>query len=296
MNKRRVIESARRVYGEVVRGRTRVQVVVEAGQDASTNPRFLLSPYRSGTTLFRYCLDSHADLAVPPETDFVTPLMTVLNDEASMTGLADLGFDAELVATKVGRFARSFLDTYAAGRDADEGWLDKSPRYAEAPLGLRKLFPEAIFVIMHRHPFDQIHSFTKGGHFVHPAIAPSRTGKEAVLRAADYWAAVTRGLIHFAEGREDSLTITYESMCNHPREVLGLVVNHLGLDWSESVLNYHEHEHDLGREAGRVSGTVGFSLASGGWHDWPQGWADDVWQRVASEAETLGYQRTGVLV
>ncbi len=287
--RRRAVESARRVYGELVRGRTRVRVVSDSGGDPTTPARFLLSPYRSGTTLLRYCLDSHPRLAVPPETDFLVPLLSVLADVPSMTGLRDLGYDEPEAIHRVAAFGRSFHDVYAAGRTADAGWLDKSPRYAEVPDVIARAFPDARLLVLHRHPLDQIHSFTKGGRVEHPALVGVE-GADLLDRAARYWADVTTRVSGVAESNPArTLTLRYEDLCASPRETLGSVLEHLGLEWDDAVLEYERHDHDRGREAGRVAGTRGFVVSSGAWRKWADADVARVSDRVGAVARRVGY-------
>ncbi len=287
--RRRVAESARRLYAEIVRGRTRVRVVPQGAGDATTPARFLLSPYRSGTTLLRYCLDSHPRLAVPPETDFLLPLFSVLDDEASMTGLRDLGYDEEAATRAVVAFGRSFLDDYAASRGADAGWLDKSPRYAERPHVIASAFPDARLVIMHRNPLDQIHSFIRAGAAEHPGLRRV-VGEDVLDRAAVYWADVTEALDTVATAHRDrTVTITYEQLCADPPTTLRSVVEHLGLEWDPAVLDYDRYDHDKGREAGRVAGTRGFVVSGGGWRAWPERDVARVLARVGKTARRVGY-------
>ena len=239
----------------------------------------------------RYCLDSHPDLAVPPETDFLLPLLSALGDDASMTGFNDIGYERSVVRNKLADFARSFHDAYAASWGAASGWLDKSPSHAVSPGLLATAFPNARFLILHRYPLDQIHSFTRGGSFVHSSLAGVSPGRETVLAAAQYWRRAT-GCLHDFDQRDDLATesVSYEALCATPRETLALVLAHLELPWSENVVSYHKFDHDLGREAGRVSGTVGFSASQGGWHKWPQKWVEDAWDVVGDLAVTVGYQ------
>lgn len=304
----RLLELARRIYVDIVRGRSRVRVVAETPTAGLSTPRFVLAPYRSGTTLLRYCLDSHPDAAVPPETDFLMPLSSLLDDEPSMTGLADLGYARPDVAEKLGAFARHFYDTYAKGRAANN-WIDKSPRYAEVPLRILSLFPDARFVVLHRHPLDQIHSFTRGGTFRHAALDAGRaphTGdlpvsttsdsRHTVVLAATYWRDVTGRLIEFAtEHPRQTLVVSYEQLCNEPRNVLEKVLSHYQLDWSDRVMEYHRYEHDVGREAWRAAGTRGFSVSSGGWRGWPRDWASAAWAVCQDVATSLGYARPAEL-
>ncbi|WP_151526466.1 sulfotransferase family protein [Serinicoccus kebangsaanensis] len=287
---KRVKESARRAYGEIIRGRTRVRLIHEESRPAETPPRFILSLYRSGTTLLRYCLDSHPQLAVPPETDFIGLLAKILEDQQSLAGYRDLGYDAEDARRVLADAARRPLDTYAAGRDASAGWVDKSPRNAESPASIYALFPDSRMVIMHRHPLDQIHSFTRGGSFCHPALRVSIHGEELIAAAAEYWRANTKLLIQESESHaESTLAMRYEDLCAQPERILRDVLSHYGLEWSSEVLKYHAHDHDLGREAGRVAGTRGFSVSADAWRNWPAEWAERAWEVTSREATLLGY-------
>jgi protein-tyrosine sulfotransferase len=284
---------SRRIYRELVRGRTRVRVVSEDAGHASGPPRFILSPYRSGTTLLRYALDSHADLASPPETHYLASLTALLDDPLSMRGLNDLGFDDALVRSKLTTFARSFLDTYAEAGGAT-AWIDKSPRYAEDPFAVLRLFPDALTIVLHRHPLDQVHSFTRGGSFAHPALGTDTRGSVLLIRAGEYWAEVTEGLLRVQDelgGR--SLTVRYEDLCASPEGALRAILAQLELPWDPEVLNYDKHDHDVGHEAGRVIGTVGFSRSWGGWRKWDPQTVQDVWAKVAAPATKLGYLSDG---
>lgn len=52
--------------------------------------------------------------------------------------------------------------------------------------------------------------------------------------------------------------------------MLGHVLKHLVLVWSDRLLEFYRHDHDRGRE-------VGVSLASGGWMlSWVEEWAESV--------------------
>lgn len=288
-------ELVRRLYVDLVRGRTRVRVVNAADTTAGSTPRFLLSPYRSGTTLLRHCLDSHPHLAVPPETDFFAPLLATVDDEQSMAGLGDLGYSRAQVAGSLGSYGRSFLDTYAAGKGV-ECWLDKSPRYAENPAQLGEAFPGARLVMMHRHPLDQIHSISRGGtevfHAMKRIMDRSCSGRELILESGRYWARVTQRLLDFQDDNPESVcTVRYEDLCRRPTNTLGTILDHLELSWSDDVLDFHRFDHDQGRESTRVAGTKGFSLSSGAWQDWPPEWLESVWPEVQPQAERLGYAR-----
>lgn len=292
MNKQLLMERSRQVYADLVKRRTRVQVISDfpsagpAGEAA-----FILSPYRSGTTLLRFCLDSHPDLAVPPETDYLVPLLALVEDDVAMRGLADMGYGADAVRARLVAFSRSFLDSYAAGRGASR-WCDKTPSHAEVPLRLLDHFPKARFVVLHRHPLDQIHSFTKDGSFAHPALKLNAGSDRmrVLMAAAAYWSRITQGLHEFARLDEvAACVIRYEDLCEKPRSQLANVLGHLKLEWSDNVLEYHKFPHDAGRQSGRIGGTVGFSPTKGRWRSWDERTLMEVWGAVDGVAEEQGY-------
>lgn len=260
-------------------------------ESMKTRARFLLAPYRSGTTLLRFCLDSHPDLAVPPESDFLLPFCEILDSHDSMRGFRDLGYSEDQVASRIAAFSRQFHDTYAAGQQAGAGWLDKSPLYAESPEVLARVFRDAKYLILHRHPLDQVHSFTRGGRFSHPALRdPSLSGLGLIEAGSEYWANVTAGLMTFSEHHDEcTFTLRYEDLCAEPERTLSSVISYLGLEWNDSVLRYDRYPHDVGREAGRVSGTKGFSISAGKWRSWPTAWRDRAWAIVGPRAKRLGY-------
>lgn len=292
MNKQLLMERARQIYADLVRRRTRVEVISDyVSGDCAGAGAFILSPYRSGTTLLRFCLDSHPDLAVPPETDYLVPLLALVEDDVAMRGLADMGYGSDAVRARLAAFSRTFLDSYASGRGA-LGWCDKTPSYAELPLPLLGLFPKAHYVILHRHPLDQIYSFTKDGSFAHPALRLDgcHDRRRLLVAAAEYWSRVTEGLQDFTAMKEvDACVLRYEDLCEEPRVQLGKVLSHLDLEWSDNVLEYHKFPHDVGRQSGRIGGTVGFSPVEGKWRTWDQRTLDEVWALVKVVAGKQGY-------
>lgn len=285
-------ELARKLYTDLVRGRSRVRLVQAPAEHHSSWPgAFILSPYRSGTTLLRYCLDSHPEFAVPPETDFLAPLAQLLRDEPALEGARDIGYPYPAWQQHVASFGRGPLDAYAASRELTK-WVDKTPRYAEDPEGIASLFPDARFIILHRHPLDQIASFTRQGTFCHYSVGEDLSGEELIQAAATYWATVTARVVEFAQdGDAATITLTYEELCASPRPTLTRVAAHLSADFDEAMVNYHEHPHDVGREAGRVLGTRGFAPTTGRWREWPAEWQDVAWAIVDEQACALGYAR-----
>lgn len=80
------------IHGPPVRDRIVVKVV-DGSSRKSLKPGFLIGVYRSGTALLCYILDSHSNIAVPPETNFLYPLADMWRSEWVKTGVRGTGFD-----------------------------------------------------------------------------------------------------------------------------------------------------------------------------------------------------------
>ncbi|MCA9571479.1 MAG: sulfotransferase [Myxococcales bacterium] len=140
--------------------------------DMSERMFFVLGAPRSGTTLLMRMLNVHPDIATRPEPHLLTPL-------------AHLGFDAYVdkapydpfqaaqsakafVADLPGGEAtyrealRAYTDTLYGGMLEPTGkrfFLDKTPAYSLILPFLRSIYPDAVFVVLTRHPFAIFSSF-----------------------------------------------------------------------------------------------------------------------------------------
>ena len=122
---------------------------------------------RSGTTLLRFMLDAHPQVAIPPETGFLlkAPRLTGMGDAlrqqflTAVTGLADDGpwkdfgipvahFRSVLEGVEPFTLSdgfRAFYRTYAA-RFGKARWGDKTPLYCLHLRSIAAVLPEAHFV------------------------------------------------------------------------------------------------------------------------------------------------------
>src|ERR1700677_4498577 len=92
-------------------------------------PAFILGSYRSGTTLLRYLLDAHPQIACPPESKFLLGLERLLDYPEAMTGLMSLGFSRAEMRFELRRLAECFLGGYAQ-RMGKRRWVEKTPNYS----------------------------------------------------------------------------------------------------------------------------------------------------------------------
>lgn len=285
---------ARQLYVDLVRRRARVRIF-EARTGAGTEqPVFLLGPYRSGTTLLRYLVDSHSRIACPPESDFLAVLNGLVGRTRSGVGLESMGFDRSHVNAKIRELAGYFYGNYAHSLGKPR-WADKSPTYVDHLPFLRELFPGAQFVFIHRHPLDQIHSHTRGGTHTNAFIDRHRGEPDDGLLAAGarYWRNSTATILEFANTDTASHQLRYEDLCADPPRIARELFGFLGEPWEESVLDYHNSPHDLGMEAARTRSAKGFDVSTGGYIAWPEPQRRRCIEIVEPTARRLGYDLAG---
>ena len=198
--------------------------------DAPRGPIFVVGSLGSGSTLLRLMLDSHDDIAIPQETGFLrlamanhwVPYWNFGGEWYRRLGLDEAELDARLRDFYGGLFAE-----YAAARGKSR-WGDKTPYHVwHVDLALR-LFPDAVFVGIVRHP---------GG------VADSLHGRFRYQwrHAIRHWMRTNRRLAHEATTRPDRFVIVrYEDLVGSPEVTMRALVDWLGEPWSDRVLAHHE--------------------------------------------------------
>lgn len=211
---------------------------------------FIVGSPRSGTTLLRLMLDSHPEIAIPPETHFVPELITAIGagagpEEAVRVASAgrfwdDLGLPVDEVRQEF----RSLRPLRAAGalravyrmyadRFGKARWGDKTPAYVMHMGLISATLPEARFIHVIRDGRDVVLSQWKR--------ADGRGAKRPpVERLAANW---QRSV---SSGRAASVTldnyreVRFEELVTEPERHLQELCELLALDWDPSMLGYHE--------------------------------------------------------
>jgi hypothetical protein len=224
---------------------------------------------RSGTTLLRFMLDAHPEMAIPPETGF---LAAPALHEAGVSAAAlhqvvttfppdapawpDFGVDADdywralhaLAPFDVAEGIRAFYRLYATGQGKAR-YGDKTPIYCEHLASIERLLPEA--------------------HFVHII----RDGRDASLSLRDLWFSPARDVPALASfwkqqvlaarvaGRTAAayLEVSYERLVREPRSTLAGVCAFLQIPFDDVMLRYWERTPQRLREhrtRNRRDGTV----------------------------------------
>jgi hypothetical protein len=241
-------------------------------------------------------LDSHPRIACPPESKFLLPLTDLLRDEASMRGLASMGYDREDVVRTVAAFASRFFEGYAAAAGKAR-WADKTPNYVDRLPELWELFgPGSRYVLIVRDGLDVVFSLADSGR-QYPAIGRyvERADGDRRIGAAHFWRDQNRRIEAFRLEHPDAThVVRYEELTTDPERVLRSMFGFLGEGWDPRVLDYQRFPHHAGFEDPDVRTRERIEPNSGRW----RAWSPDERRRVAEACEPmlsrLGYrQRAG---
>jgi hypothetical protein len=205
---------------------------------ACDSPVFVLTSSRSGSTLLRFILDSHPELACPPETvvssacaSMLRSWMILENAGAEGTPPADAG---QLPAAGI-TVVQSAMDQLFGGylrRRGKRRWCDKSlDSHLFADL-LARAYPKARFICLYRHCMDVIASGIEacpwgvGRYGFDPFVAQYPGNNVAAIGA--YWLSCAQTIMKFeAEHPSSCHRIRYEDLVTAPEETVAAMFDFL---------------------------------------------------------------------
>ena len=263
----------------------RTRIVVHGSTEPCQSPIFIVGTHRSGTSLLRRVLDSHRNIACPPESFWLTHYTRILDDHLAFDGFWNLGFDRQEAIGGLRQGAAHFHEAYRLAKGKSR-WADKTPQYAEHLDTLWTLFgPEARFVFIFRHPMDVAFSIWKRGwNFV------DTTG-DAVTDCSRYVVGSGQRQLAFLNARPEVChVIYYDQLVGNPEAILGrLCADFLNEPWDPRMLRHHQVPHDFGCEDPMVRGTRGFHGSFENWHEWSARQIDRAIDVLGPLMTQLGY-------
>lgn len=257
-------------------------------------PVLILGCGRSGNTLLRSMLAAGGEIAIPPES-YVLPktirLFKAYNylPWEQLSGLIVSEFQAYKefytwrldlsschsecrLLPKRQQTLANIIDViyrhYARENGVEsEYWGDKTPINALYVQHMIKLFPDARFIHLIRDPRAVVASYIKAG--MHSDICS----------VAKLWKTINNRLGRNLKPNMDSLIISYEELVQNPEETLQKTARHIGISYSEDLLNHHLWSRELGDvSAHRHHENVTRPLTT---------LSLDAWQKLLSESEIL---------
>ncbi len=232
-----------------------------AAPDRSTGPVFVVGSYRSGTSIFGWCLGQHPNLVNLPETNWLARLtvdldnlyrLATVNGDYSHLGQIGTSRDEfyrlmgeglqHLMAPTNAKLVeqtelhpRDGVHTRGSTRDPKRRWVDATPENSHYVYGLAKLFPGARFIHLLRDPDDVARSLMKF----------SRTGAQDYEHDDAYrnWTRLTRAafMAERALGTQRMLRVRYADLTATPEAVLRGVLTFLGEEYSAACLKPLAH-------------------------------------------------------
>jgi protein-tyrosine sulfotransferase len=199
------------------------------------SPIFILCAGRSGSTLLRFLLDAHPELACPPETRLpwlctqLAAAWSVIEDAPLPSGTAGtpscptgLAPFPEPVLHGLRQSLTPMMTSYLT-RHGKKRYCDKSLGGAQHAGLLRRVWPGAKFICLYRHPMDVIGSgieaspWGMGSYGFEGYVAASPGNIVAAL--ARYWADYAGAILTAeAELGDSCLPVRYEDLVSDPEE------------------------------------------------------------------------------
>jgi hypothetical protein len=204
------------------------------------DPVFILASSRSGSTLLRFILDSHPDLACPPETNVTGAALhllrswSVLEQASSQQWAAPANTPLPVPVIDSVRRTLDFAYRRYLERRGKKRWCDKSvetPMYASI---LTMLYPQARFLCLYRHCMDVIASGIEispwglsGFGFSSYAAQNPGNSVEAI---ASYWADCSSLILKYERANSDRCYhLRYEDLVADPELAAAGVFSFLGV-------------------------------------------------------------------
>ena len=207
---------------------------------------------RSGTTLLRLMLDSHSELAIPPETGFLTLgkelrgkgdtlrenfYQAIVNFGEPLPSWPDFEISKEdfrsalnkITPFKIADGYRAFYRLYSTQRGKPR-WGDKTPLYCKRLDTIRQVLPEARFIHIIRDGRDAALSLRRLW------FSP---GWEIETQAA-YWRDCIVSARRAGIGHADYIEVRYEDLILNTRETLERVCAHANITYEDAMLSYYK--------------------------------------------------------
>lgn len=200
---------------------------------------FLVGFPRSGTTLLDTILRGHPEVAVVEEHPMVNRMRAQLAQGATVED-ANKKTIGRLTSSEVSELRATYLEELSLHVDSsDMGKLivDKYPlnlRYAGL---IHRVFPKAKFILALRHPCDCVLSCFMQNFNLNPAMANFLD----LDQSARFYAAVMELWQVYRKALDfEVYTLRYEDLIHDLRGICVPLIEFLGLEWDDILLNYRE--------------------------------------------------------
>jgi tetratricopeptide (TPR) repeat protein len=248
--------------------------------DTYRDPIFLVGFPRSGTTLLDTMLMGLPTLSVLEERPMMARTVKLIGDD-------DL---ATLSAARIRELREAyFRDAGEYGWDRNRRLVDKHPLNMERVPAIHRLFPNAHFILAERHPYDVVLSCFMANFTVNLAMRSFTSLDEAARTFDAVFTAWNRGLSLFPVSVH---AIRYERLVADATTELAPLVNWLGEEWHDDLLDHQQTAKTRGRVRTASYSQIGESLYTRAADRWRRyrDFLEPVLPILRPWAERMGYQ------
>tara|TARA_R110000868_G_scaffold401478_2_gene676977 strand:+ start:3297 stop:5228 length:1932 start_codon:yes stop_codon:yes gene_type:complete len=209
-------------------------------ETGEADPVFLIGFPRSGTTLLDQVLDAHPAVEVLEERPLITGLAARLGELAGYPGALEALPETVRAEMRAAYFAER--NRFLVPSD----WaiyVDKMPLNIVHAGLIMKIFPRARFILALRHPCDVCLSCLMQNFSLNHSMAVFCSLSDTIRFYREVFALWQRYVTHL---KPAFVTVKYEDMTRDLRGAAEPVLDFLGLDWDERVMDFHEHARQRG--------------------------------------------------
>jgi Sulfotransferase family len=158
------------------------------------------------------------------------------------------------------RFHRRFLQHLDAQLPARR-WILKSPDHLFALDDIRKVYPDACVVLIHRDPVSVLASVARLTEVLRRPFARSIDRMQIGREVTEYWLDGARRMNRLSSNGESALHLNYQQIVSHPLDAVRAVYRHCGLVLTEEA---ERHMRSWLRTAAKSKPQRGYNLAEFG--------------------------------
>lgn len=209
--------------------------------DARQSPVFVVGFPRSGTTLVEQMLDAHPQLQSMDERAFFYMLSEQLSEQGfrvpqDLGKLGQPGCDE--LRTGYWSLVKARVELRAGAQ-----LVDKNPLNMLWLPMIHRMFPDARFILVQRHPCDVLLS-NYMQEYRSAVLAALSTNLEQLAKG--YVIALQHWMQHVAVFKPNVLTVRYEDLVADTAAQVARVGDFLGLRDASALLNYDQHAREKG--------------------------------------------------
>ena len=195
-------------------------------------PIFILGMYRSGSTLVEQILAGHSRVRAAGELDLIPELARRIAGYPQAVSSAD--------DSAVAGWREFYLDGLAGIAGSGALVTDKRPDNFLHIALIKTLFPDAKIVHTRRNRLDNLVSL----YFLH--LSPEMAYALNLEDAAHWYAQHDRLMAHWRSAYPDDIfEVDYDKLVQSPRPVIEGLLDFLGLEWEESVLDLERRDRPV---------------------------------------------------